>query len=460
MRPEFASDVASLQHFPCYDIQVRVNMSSLSLAGTEWVTFTNREGVPLSEIYFRLYPQAKVVYGGTMRVTRATVGNQEVTPEVTLEDHTAIRLPLPQLLEPNAQVAIRLDFSAQVPRDFGGDVKTSEMYGIFNYSAGVMTLANWYPILAVYDEQGWHLPPVTGAGDAVYSDVALYHVELTTDPNVVVVSTGREVGRQTTATGEKTHELVSGPARDFTLVLSKQFQAVRRNEGSILVNAFHLPQDTAEATRALDLTVAALQTFQKLFGPYPYRELDVVEVPLNRAAGVEYPELFMIAQDLYHTDDNPFFEFAIAHETAHQWWYGVVGNDVIEDPWLDEALANYSTALYMEKAHGSAGLKRTLENWQQIRQQWEKDHPDEPIAQPLTDFQDRERAYGIIVYVKGGLFFQALREAIGDDAFFAALQQYYKAHRYGVAHPADLLSAFEATSKRDLSALYEEWGVK
>jgi hypothetical protein len=435
-------------------------MSTLSLTGTEQVMFTNQENVPLSEGYFRLYPQAPVIYGGEMSVDRAMVDSRDTVSDVVLEDRTAVRIPLTTKLLPGERVTIRLDFSARVPRDFGGDVKTSEEYGIFDYSAGVLTLANWYPILAVFDEQGWHLPAVYGSGDAVYSDVAVYHVVLTADPSLRVVSTGREVARWTAAGGEEVHELVSGPTRDFILILSRQFQAVRRSEGSVQINAYYLPRDDAAATRALDLTAAALETFQSLFGPYPYRELDVVETPLNRAAGVEYPGLFLIASDLYRVDDNPFFEFAIAHETAHQWWYGVVGNDVINDPWLDEALANYSTALYMERVHGSAGLQRTLDNWHKTLNQWREKHPDEPIAQPLPAFQGRERAYSVVVYVKGALFFQAVREAIGEDAFLAALRKYYEAHRYGVARPADLLSVFETVSGKDLSALYKKWAVE
>jgi hypothetical protein len=54
-------------------------------------------------------------------------------------------------------------------------------------------------------------------------------------------------------------------------------------------------------------------------------------------------------------------EWLAAHEVAHQWWFGVVGNDQIDEPWLDEALTQYSTMLYYEKAYGperAAGILR------------------------------------------------------------------------------------------------------
>jgi aminopeptidase N len=65
--------------------------------------------------------------------------------------------------------------------------------------------------------------------------------------------------------------------------------------------------------------------------------------------------------------------------------------------------------------------------------------------------------YSGIVYGKGGLFFHALRQEIGDRAFFEALQQYYQARKYGIAQPADLLAAFEQAAGRELDAFYQQW---
>jgi len=461
MRPDFAADIYKMAKAPCYDIEVSAIPSSHSLTGKERVYFTNREDAPLKTIYFRLYPQAKLVYGGKMTVVKAVVNKVEVMPEVVIEeDRSGVRIPLTEPLLPGRHLLIELEFEASIPSDFGGDRKTSSSYGIFNYSDGILTLANWYPMLAVHDKQGWHLPPVSGEGDAVFSEAALYHVRLQTDIGVSVVSTGQQVGKLVTPWGDIYYEMVSGPARDFTMVLSKKLKALRQEQDGVRVSVYYLPQDSGAASQSLEFTVSALSIFQELFGPYPYRELDMVGVPLNRAAGVEYPGMFLIARNLYEKKGDPFLEFAIAHETAHQWWYGVVGGDVVTNPWLDEALANYSTALYMEKAHGSAGLQRTLDNWKQMLQRWEQDHSDEPVSEPLSAFKGREEAYNVIVYVKGALFFQALREKVGDQAFFDALRQYYQAHRYGIAQPSDLLSVFQTASGQDLHDLYQKWGVQ
>ena len=61
----------------------------------------------------------------------------------------------------------------KVPVDFEGGG-----YGIFNLTDDVLSLAGWYPILAVYDDEGWNIDPVSSIGDSVYSDIAYYTVEV------------------------------------------------------------------------------------------------------------------------------------------------------------------------------------------------------------------------------------------------------------------------------------------
>ncbi len=91
---------------------------------------------------------------------------------------------------------------------------------------------------------------------------------------------------------------------------------------------------------------SALEIYNQQFGAYPYKELDVVEGPMRNALGVEYPGIVMIGASLYKAPEKPDFEITVAHEVAHQWWYNVVGNDVFDEPWLDEALATYSSDVY------------------------------------------------------------------------------------------------------------------
>jgi hypothetical protein len=345
-----------------------------------------------------------------------------------------------------------------VPVDFGRQPGV-EGYGIYNWSQDVLTLSAWYPLLAVYDEDGWNLDPVSEIGDSVYADMALYTVDLDAPASLVIAATGAEASRQTE--GPVTRKrFVSGPVREVTLVASRDFQVESQTVGGTSINVYTLSNHTRAIPEVLQTSAATLQLYNERFGTYPYTELDVVEAPMRYAAGVEFPGIILVASGFYDNPSQPFFIETIAHEVAHQWWYNLVGNDVFEDPWMDEALTTYSGLMYFEASGETTFFNRSIAASQSGYQDLLARGADLPVAEDLAFFEslnDGGRAYGDIVYSKGGLFFHTLRETIGDAAFFQALQQYYAGSRYQIARPEDLLEAFEAAAGRQLDDLYQQW---
>jgi len=135
-------------------------------------------------------------------------------------------------------------------------------------------------------------------------------------------------------------------------VMSPDYAIIEREVNGTQLKSYYLPGDEQAAQIALDVASDSLEAYNRRFGAYPYTELDVVEAPMQYALGVEYPGVFLIAADLYAEPQEASFIVAIAHETAHQWWYALVGNDVFDDPWLDEGLATYTSSLYFEESGG------------------------------------------------------------------------------------------------------------
>jgi aminopeptidase N len=197
-----------------------------------------------------------------------------------------------------------------------------------------------------------------------------------------------------------------------------------------------------------------MELYQELIGPYPFNELDVVATP-TRAGGIEYPGLIVIAQSLYDQSGG-FFELATVHEVAHQWWYSLVGNDQLDEPWLDEALTQYTSMLYYEKRYGEQAAARVRAAY--FEGPYEQLAPDDralPIGMPVAAYSNQ--LYGAIVYGKGPLFFHALRLRLGDAAFLRSLQAYANAYRYEVAYPDDLVDTVERVAGVEIDDLYEEW---
>jgi hypothetical protein len=440
-----------------YILRINVDYAGQAFEGHTRVDYTNTEDVALDRLYFRLYPNALQIYGnGRLSVSQVQVDGQPAETSLSLLD-SIVEVMLPALLNPGEQLQVDFDTSGLVPVDFGGGENGSG-YGIYNYSQGVLALANFYPILAVYDAGGWQLDPVYPFGDAVYSDASLYTVEVITDPEVILATSGVWVSQQA-VDGRVLRRYVSGPARDFFIIASPDYQITSRQVGGTTVNAYTLPGHEQGGVQAVDTASRALEIFISHFGPYPYKEYDVVEAPLNRASGVEYPALALIASRLFADPASIDFNSTVVHEVAHQWWYNVVGNNVIRAPWLDEALATYSSVLYWEQVGGLSARQQALAYYQDKYDQNIQMGWDAPVIEGLPYFQETGliQSYSPVVYAKGALFYEDLRQTIGDAAFFAALHGYYTSHWFSIATANDLLGAFQAAASDPLDNLYQSW---
>jgi aminopeptidase N len=431
----------------CYNLSLTISDEGKQYSGSADVTYTNKTDHALSEIYFRTYPNASVIYGGRLTVLSASIDGNPVHSEEYLEDKSAIRIPLSTPLSIGQTTTIHLEFTGNPPID----MPQSYAYGIFNLSTNprILTMANWYPILAEMDAGQWEVHPVIGVGDAVVSTVGLYRATISGPEGWKVVSTGRNIA----PSGQ--YLAVSGPVRDFTVVASPSFVTQEQDVNGAQIRHWAIAGLSDADHVTLTTAADSFRLYNEDFGAYPYNELDIVDVPLKNASGVEYPGLILIGSDLYRSSDSSeYLRLVVAHEMGHQWWYGVVGNDVLEYPWLDEGLTTYTSLLYFEKLNPSM-----YRNYLNAFKDSANGYPNSGISEPVTNFKTDERAYSDVVYLKTAVFFSELRKQIGDSAFFEGLRNYYSQEKYQVAKPENLLSTFEQSCHCDLSELYKKWGA-
>jgi hypothetical protein len=445
-----------LENAPRYILDLDIDYDHKSFRGQSRVEFTNTEATSLDRLYFRLFPNGKQSYGdGALLLDELLINDQKVPAYYSLND-SAVEIPLDQPIEPGEHLVVDFIFHGQVPElDPSGN---QSGYDIYSYIDGVMTLSGWFPMLAVLDTTGWNVDPVSSIGDSVFSDIAFFNVRLTTPAKLIVAATGIQTSEQELE-GKVVRTFSSGPVRDFILVLSPDFQIISKSVENVTVNAYYLPSAKEAAQAGLQIATDALQVFNDSFGEYPYTELDIVEVPLQYASGVEYPGLLLIKNTLYENPQDTFFSGTIAHEVAHQWWYNVVGNDVIDEPWLDESLASYSLGLYYEKIEGyqaAAGYWEYLqERYNTAVQNGEIGPMNESLA--YYEAMGNPLAYSRSVYTQGALFFKTLREYIGDQAFFQALKNYYQEGYFLIMNQDALLKTFGQAAGRQLDEFYLEW---
>ncbi len=180
----------------------------------------------------------------------------------------------------------------------------------------------------------------------------------------------------------------------------------------------------------------------------------------NLALGIEYPGIVVLNSRLY--EPNGFGgepataelrEATVAHEVGHQWFYSLVGNDQLDEPWLDESLTQYITYLYYVDQYGEDGANGfygSLEGrWDRISSQ------TIPIGLPVKDYTPVE--YSAIIYGRGPLFLDTLAQQIGQATLDASLSDYFQQFRFGIATGTDFKAVVEARCGCDLTPLWEEW---
>jgi hypothetical protein len=423
------------------------------IEGKLTLDFVNFTDSAQDQIHLRLYPNFQDYGGGSMTVTSVTVANQPVEP-VTGADVSLISIPLASPLQPGENIVVALDFVTTIPLD---PVSSYGMFGSFSDSSSY-NLAQWMPLLAGWDPANdWLLEMPNTVGDPVFSNSALFDITLTAPADITFVTSGAEVSQEPVGP-LTTHRWTAGPMRDFVMSAGTDLQVVSQQVGETTINSWYFSGYEEAAALVLQYGVDSFEVFSRLFGAYPYTEMDLVQARLgDQAAGVEFPGIMYIGA--FHYDpSSDYLRFTTVHEVAHQWWYGLVGNNQYLHAFIDEGLANESSMIYRQEIDGTEAADG-----------WIRDYLKRPfltmlfgnlgdmvVDQPSADFLTNG-PYGRTIYGKGALGFNAIRVAIGDEPFFQGLRDYVAEHRFGVAQPEDLLAALENASGQDLSELWTHW---
>lgn len=434
--------VTQFDNATVYQMKITIAPQLDQLSGQQAIRYTNSTGQPLSELYLRLYPN---LTDGAAVVSNLQRDGQSVTPAYSLED-SALIIPLNPPLTAGESTTLALDFTVQIPQLEGGN------YGTFIYDQGILALAHFYPFVPVFDDEGWNVEIPSPMGDVIYGESSFYLVEVTAPAALSLAGSGVVITESSQA-NQQTKLFAAGPMRDFYLIASERFEKITTTVGETTINHYGFPT-TAEANeQALQYAAAALRLFNEQIGPYPFTELDLAASP-TRALGVEYPGIIINNASLYLQSNNRL-ETTTVHEVGHQWFYSTVGNDQLDEPWLDESFTQFITLLYFEQLYPTAtaqAFRESLETWAA----YATDN-NLPLGQPVSEYERPEFAYGAAIYGRGPLFFVALREQIGDESFNDFLRRYYTSFKFGIATTETLKTTAEQSCNCRLDELFEVW---
>ncbi len=381
------------------------------------------------KLYYKAYPNG-VNFGG-IEIKGVESNGEELDYEIAGKDQNILLVKLKKELFPEERVSVDIDFV----------VSLANVVSRTGINDKTINLGNFYPILCGIEDDGFFECEYYSFGDPFFSDVACYNVSVTADKDFIVASSG-ELKKESVNGNQKTSEFKIDNARSFCMVLSKNFEVLTKTVGNTEIRYYYYEDDFS--AQNLDVIEKSLAYFNRTFGEYPYKTYSVVKTRFLEG-GMEYPALTFISDEL---EENQYKE-VIVHETAHQWWQTVVGNNEIKQGFLDEGLAEYSVVLFYEN-HLEFGYTRSdlvsiaEKNYKTFCSVYAKlfNGVDTTMNRALGEYKS-EFEYVNMAYVKPCIMYDYFRTSVGDNKFFLGLRKFYQKYGYKNAVIDDLIACFE-----------------
>ncbi|REK06442.1 MAG: M1 family peptidase [Bacteroidetes bacterium] len=507
-RNDFQQDVS-------YIIGVELDDKRHILRGSIEFRYTNNSPDTLHVIYVHLWPNAyrssktelaKQLYADgdpvMLRMKQDDTGymdsldfrsNGESLNWKLLTDTPDICLiRLKKALLPGSFVEISTTMKVKIPN--------SEISRLGHIGQSYM-ITQWYPKPAVYDKNGWNYFSYLHRGE-FYGEFGDYDVSITIPSNYVVASTGiltdnkkefewleekaLNTARMINFTNDmsfpesskemKTLRFKQDKIHDFAWFADKRYHVLkgevylRGRDKAISTWSFFTNAEAEYWKKAPQHLADALNFFSDRIGVYPYDQISAADVTVARGSGMEYPMVTAIGT----TGDAFEFEKTIVHEVAHSWFYGILGSNEREHPWIDEGFTNFFETRYIYNRHKQDSSKQEeaflkLGRWGKY---FGLDSINHRNAQYLSYLMGARRNldqapglhstrlsktnYGRVVYRKSTLCIDYLLAHLGDSLFDACIRNFYEEWKFRHPYPEHIRHSFEKTSNKDLSWFFDD----
>jgi len=410
-----------------YILFATLDFANRTVSVEETIRYHNTAGVALTDVVLSVQPNR---YQNCLSLTAVKQDN------VALESYglndQRLTITLPQPLQPGAATTLSLGFNLSLP------YKQAE--GLFGHDFNQINLTDWYPFIVPYSG-GWILHDPMPFGEHLVYEASDLEVNLKTDAGVVVAASA-----PAESNGEWTRYRLYG-ARTFVLSASDEFLMSESAVGSVVIRSYYFDGYQGAGEGILNAAVQAVGLYDVKFAPYPYETLSVVQVDIHD--GQEYDGLVFLSTDFYGQYGGSKRSNLVTigvHEIAHQWWFGLVGNDQALEPWLDEAMAVYSERIYYEFTNAAS----YLDWWWDFRVNYF--NPSGFVDTSIYE-GGSFRAYTNAVYLDGAYFMEAFRARLGDDDFYRFLEDYASRFGRGRATGNDFFAVAREHTDKDLSDL-------
>ena len=485
-----------------YDIRVTLDDIAHSLKGFETMVYSNHSPDTLRYIYIHCWPNAykdnttalykqlsqieerktklkKIRDNGYIDQLAFTVDGVKASTESDAQHTDILKLTLPEALAPGKDITIATPFFVKIPSYFSRLGHEGKSYMI----------TQWFPKPAVYDNKGWHAMPYLDQGE-FYGEYGSFDVHITLPSSYVVGATGqlqtageldayKQIGsanrtnpsipRHYTAntTAAKTLDYHADNVHDFAWFADQnfiiQYDTLQLSSGKIIdVFSWYRPGGNKLWMNSISYIKDAVLHYSSWIGEYAYPMVSAVEGPGNTSSGgMEYPMITLITSPKAPKEE---LDGVIAHEVGHNWFYGMLGSNEREHPWMDEGINTFYEFRYeAEKYHYNGILGDMIPD--RIKRLPEDDFlaavynvinqlkTTEPIETPAAAFPS-EFDYGLVVYARTAVWMHILETALGKDEFRKGMQAYFAAWKFKHPYPEDLQTSLEQVTGNSLDQFF------
>ncbi|MBL4594456.1 MAG: M1 family metallopeptidase [Flavobacteriales bacterium] len=496
-----------------YNINVELDDENHELVAFEKITYTNNSTKTLHSIYFHVWPNAYKKYNSALGKQQLEDHNTKLyyAPDSILgyidglefkvgdenlqwsyipgqEDICNVSLLDP--LRPGETVEITTPFNVKIPK------------GIFSrlgHMGQSYQITQWYPKPAVYDNDGWHQMPYLDQGE-FYSEFGTFDVYITLPKNYVVGATGDLVnGEKEIDWLNKKAAITQSKIEDSTIVFMDKggtplmnfplsndttktlhyhqenvhdFAWFADKRYHVLKGEVELPHSKRKVTtwamftnnegglwsKSIEYLNDATYYYSLWNGDYPYNHVTAVDGALSAGGGMEYPNITVIGESY-----NDFgLETVIMHEVGHNWFYGILGTNERDHPWMDEGLNSMNENRYIETKYPKKGFlsSDSISDSERYKADYELDYlvnarrnKDQRIEELSANYTPSN--YGGIVYSKTAIVFDYLMAYLGEDLYDKCMQRYFNEWKFKHPQPNDLRKVFEEETGKDLSWFFD-----
>lgn len=397
-------DRTSLGLEATYDVRLDLGFDSRRVRVDSTMAVTNRSGGPID----RLELNTIAARLGDLRITAASVAGSAV--DVGVDDQTLV-VPFGGVLQAGRTVTVRIAFEASLR------ASTSGSSWMFARANGIAELYRWLPWVSrrlAFDRPNIGDPWVTPVSPRVRVTIAM-------DRQLVVAAPGRRI-----AVGDRTETWEATDVRDFSIAASPDYRTGSAVVGGTTIRVYYRPG--GPGTTYLAQARAAFERMEPLVGDYPYETYRVAQSAGGYA--IESPGVSWIPTGTPASN----LAYLVHHETAHQWFYGIVGGHQANEPFTDEAAADFLARHVLGTRRASRCGTSRLD---------------------LSIYRYSAACYYEVVYIQGGNFLNDLRGRMGSAAFWRGIRAWIEANRFAIAPTKSLLDALDAHTPLDLAPGFE-----